>query len=101
MAGVNPNHRVMRYKNGIITPCQSICRVEDGVCVGCGRTRQEIKDWRTMTEEERIFICRKLGDWEYNGKFGPSGAGNYGETLEDSAGDAQVIPPDGDLPAIR
>jgi len=46
-----------------ITPCVQICRidVESRVCSGCGRTIDEIREWTSYTEEERMAIMRRLG----------------------------------------
>ena len=44
-----------------ITPCVSICKILEGKCVGCGRTREEIAKWRSYSDEERLDIMRKLG----------------------------------------
>jgi len=36
------------------SPCTGHCSINNKqLCVGCGRTRAEIADWRTMTEEEQ------------------------------------------------
>ena len=44
-----------------ITPCVSLCKLEDGKCLGCDRTRDEIASWRKYTDEERLDIMRRLG----------------------------------------
>ena len=46
-----------------VTPCKSICKIQtgSGICVGCGRTREEISMWTTYTHEERIQIMKRLG----------------------------------------
>ena len=36
------------------SPCTRHCSInEKQLCVGCGRTREEITGWRAMTEEEQ------------------------------------------------
>lgn len=43
------------------SPCIQICRLNDNnVCVGCGRTRDEIARWLTMTNDERSRIISTL-----------------------------------------
>lgn len=43
------------------SPCIQICRLNDNnVCVGCGRTRDEIARWLTMTNDERSRIISAL-----------------------------------------
>lgn len=47
----------------MITPCVGICRLDQltAVCIGCGRTHEEIQDWSGFTEETRMEIMRRLG----------------------------------------
>ena len=46
-----------------ITPCVSLCYMdENNVCMGCYRTSEEITDWRSKPEDEKIEItirCKK------------------------------------------
>jgi predicted Fe-S protein YdhL (DUF1289 family) len=43
-----------------MTPCINICRLNKNVCVGCGRTSQQIKKWIHYTDEEKIKIMNEL-----------------------------------------
>lgn len=40
--------------------CVKVCRVQAGVCVGCGRTLDQIAKWSKMTDEEKIQIMENL-----------------------------------------
>jgi hypothetical protein len=42
----------------IQSPCVDVCRIDDnsGVCVGCLRTREEIREWKGMTDHRRHEI---------------------------------------------
>jgi predicted Fe-S protein YdhL (DUF1289 family) len=44
------------------SPCVDICLLdqEAGLCVGCGRTIEEIANWASMTDPERSAIMREL-----------------------------------------
>jgi uncharacterized protein len=44
------------------TPCVNICLLDahSGLCVGCGRTIEEIARWATMSEAERRTIMATL-----------------------------------------
>ena len=42
------------------TPCIKICKLENGRCIGCYRTIQEIKEWRDLTDDERESILQEL-----------------------------------------
>lgn len=48
----------------ISTPCCRVCLLDDatGLCEGCGRTRDEIARWGSMSEEERLGIMDGLAD---------------------------------------
>lgn len=42
-------------------PCVSLCELDkDGVCLGCGRTKAEIKSWQSLDEEQRHDINLRL-----------------------------------------
>jgi predicted Fe-S protein YdhL (DUF1289 family) len=34
-------------------PCISICKFDDRICVGCGRSKDEIKGWKKMDKPEK------------------------------------------------
>ncbi|MEM6616786.1 MAG: DUF1289 domain-containing protein [Pseudomonadota bacterium] len=46
------------------SPCVQICVIDDvsGFCIGCGRTRQEIAGWRSMTDDQRRDSMEGLAD---------------------------------------
>lgn len=46
----------------IETPCTKVCAVDPlhELCVGCGRNRDEIAGWTTMTDRERFRVMREL-----------------------------------------
>ncbi|HVZ54063.1 MAG TPA: DUF1289 domain-containing protein [Pseudolabrys sp.] len=48
----------------IETPCIKVCTVDarSGLCLGCGRTLDEIARWGSMTPEERRGVMRELPD---------------------------------------
>lgn len=42
-------------------PCVSLCKLDDdGVCLGCGRTKPEIKAWKTLPDEQRHDVNMRL-----------------------------------------
>lgn len=47
----------------MITPCTGVCKVLETTqtCTGCGRTAQELLEWNSYTEEQRMEIMRRLG----------------------------------------
>ena len=46
----------------LASPCVDICKVVDNVCIGCGRTLEEIAYWTRMSEEERKSIDARLSN---------------------------------------
>jgi predicted Fe-S protein YdhL (DUF1289 family) len=44
------------------TPCIDICEIDprSGLCLGCGRTLDEIACWAEMSEQERRAIMARL-----------------------------------------
>ena len=46
------------------SPCVSVCQMDpqDGVCVGCFRTRAEIAAWRSMSRNDQLVLLDILQD---------------------------------------
>ena len=40
----------------ISSPCIKICTLVNKICVGCGRTQDEIREWFTATEQRKEDI---------------------------------------------
>ena len=47
-------------KSPIESPCISVCRYENEVCVGCGRTVDDIVNWYDMTDDEKQAVLNRL-----------------------------------------
>jgi len=37
-------------------PCVSICKLKDDICIGCGRSRDEMKAWKGLKNKERKAV---------------------------------------------
>ncbi len=37
-------------------PCISVCKLKDDICIGCGRSRDEMKAWKGMKNKERSAV---------------------------------------------
>jgi uncharacterized protein len=48
--------------SGPSTPCVKICVLDpvSGLCIGCGRTGEEIAAWSALSEPERLAIMAGL-----------------------------------------
>ncbi|NLD68621.1 MAG: DUF1289 domain-containing protein [Limnobacter sp.] len=46
------------------SPCISICKIdpEDGLCIGCQRTIDEIANWGAMTPEQRTEVWGRIAE---------------------------------------
>lgn len=42
------------------SPCVKLCKIEDGVCVGCKRTPAELTDWYKLSDEQKLEILEKI-----------------------------------------
>jgi predicted Fe-S protein YdhL (DUF1289 family) len=34
-------------------PCISLCKFDEEICLGCGRSKREIKSWKKMEKDEK------------------------------------------------
>lgn len=49
------------------SPCRRVCNLDDQqICIGCGRTWTEIKEWTTYSDEQRQNVIDKLKDFKSN-----------------------------------
>ena len=46
----------------VSTPCINVCVLDplSALCIGCGRTGEEITAWATMSETERLVVMAEL-----------------------------------------
>ena len=47
------------------SPCTNVCRLDDAsrtYCIGCHRSRAEIKAWKTLDDHDRLVIIDTLLD---------------------------------------
>ncbi len=44
----------------VSSPCIQVCKLDEfDVCIGCGRTRDEIARWMQMSQEEKLKIVSR------------------------------------------
>ena len=49
----------------IISPCIGVCSMnDDGLCAGCYRTIDEIREWWDMQDAQRASVMSVLGERE-------------------------------------
>ena len=37
-------------------PCIGVCKFTDDICIGCGRTKREIKAWKKLGKDEKRVV---------------------------------------------
>ena len=47
-------------KSHIESPCISVCRYDNEVCAGCGRTVDEVVGWYDMTDDDKQAVLNRL-----------------------------------------
>ncbi len=50
-------------RNSTDSPCIGICSASnlgDAICIGCGRTFDEVRLWNTLSNEQKIAINHRL-----------------------------------------
>ena len=50
----------------IPSPCKSICRIQNNVCVGCKRTKDEINTWSKLSNEQKKIIVDRISKQSTN-----------------------------------
>ncbi|WP_146875664.1 DUF1289 domain-containing protein [Halovibrio variabilis] len=43
----------------IDSPCVSLCQLKGGLCTGCGRSTEEIRQWKSMKRPEKITALKR------------------------------------------
>ena len=56
--------RRMLFDTTVPSPCISVCQMEEanGLCLGCRRTLDEIRDWIIMTPEEKRDVLARIAE---------------------------------------
>ena len=56
--------RRMLFDTSVPSPCISVCQMEEatGLCLGCRRTVDEIRDWIILTPDEKRAVLARIAD---------------------------------------
>jgi predicted Fe-S protein YdhL (DUF1289 family) len=56
--------RRMLFDNSVPSPCISVCQMEEetGLCLGCRRTIDEIRDWIILRPEEKQAVLARIAE---------------------------------------
>jgi predicted Fe-S protein YdhL (DUF1289 family) len=44
------------------SPCIKVCIIQDGKCIGCHRTQDEVREWFYATDERKEEILKRIAD---------------------------------------
>lgn len=44
----------------IESPCINVCIIEQGYCIGCGRTGDEIMEWLYADDDRKLEIIERI-----------------------------------------
>ena len=45
-----------KYMSSTKDPCISICKFSDDICVGCGRSKREIRAWKKLDKLDKRTV---------------------------------------------
>lgn len=58
---------MLRKKSTIKNPCIHVCTLdENNICMGCYRTKEEIRGWIHFTDEEKLSVLKKTEERKKN-----------------------------------
>ena len=54
--------RRLLFDSSVPSPCVSVCQMEEatGLCLGCRRTIDEIRDWIILTPDEKHAVLARI-----------------------------------------
>ena len=54
--------RRLLFDSSVPSPCVSVCQMEEasGLCLGCRRTIDEIRDWIILTPDEKRAVLARI-----------------------------------------
>jgi len=42
------------------SPCIGICKLKDGVCIGCYRKSNEVRDWYKYNDKQKTKVLERI-----------------------------------------
>jgi predicted Fe-S protein YdhL (DUF1289 family) len=56
--------RAMLFDTSVPSPCVSVCRMDEGtgLCLGCRRTIEEIRDWIILSPDEKRAVLARIAE---------------------------------------
>ena len=53
---------LVKSTSEVESPCINVCIIEDGYCIGCGRTQDEIGEWFYADDDRKLEILERLAN---------------------------------------
>ena len=50
----------VKSTSDVESPCINICKLEDGYCIGCGRSYDEIGEWYYADNYRKLEILKRI-----------------------------------------
>ena len=50
----------MRSTSEVESPCINVCMIEEGICIGCGRSQDEICEWFYADDDRKLEILERI-----------------------------------------
>ena len=59
----------MKLISEVQSPCIKICTIEQNICIGCGRTQDEIREWFYADDERKQQILKRISIGELKNEY--------------------------------
>ena len=59
----------MKSTSEVESPCVNICLIEEGYCIGCGRTEDQIMEWLYADDDRKLEILDEISERVKNGEI--------------------------------
>jgi predicted Fe-S protein YdhL (DUF1289 family) len=47
---------LVKSTSNVPSPCVKVCSIEEGYCIGCGRSQDEIREWFYCDDDRKLEI---------------------------------------------
>ncbi len=52
----------VKSTSNVPSPCIQVCTINNGKCIGCNRTQDEIREWFYATDTRKLEILERLSN---------------------------------------
>jgi predicted Fe-S protein YdhL (DUF1289 family) len=53
---------LVKSTSNVPSPCIQVCTINNGKCIGCNRTQDEIREWFYATDTRKLEILERLSN---------------------------------------